>query len=137
MKILATIPLLATIFISPMFSQTPEDYPVRWRIVHVHYGGMANSTHGEGQSNISEPGQPTRGFDFTFSNCLPFKENFPEQLHGRWLGKDRFQLILLRSDLQSTKEECMLTGRLKDFKYVRQNGKLAAEPLPPTPPPAP
>jgi hypothetical protein len=124
MKLLAAFALLA------MMATPPENYPIRWRMVHVHYEGRNNSTHGEGQANVSEEGQPTRGFDFTFSNCLPFKENFPEQLHGRWVGKDRYQLVLLRADLQSTTEECILTGRLKDFKYIRQNGKLMEEPLP-------
>jgi hypothetical protein len=134
MKILAALPLLA------MMYTPPQDYPVRWHMVHVHYGGRNNSTHGEGESNVAEDGQPTRGFEFTFDNCLPFKENFPHELPGRWVGNDHYELILLRADLNSTKEECILKGRLKDFKYVRVNGKLAAQSLPappPAPPPAP
>ncbi len=62
-------------------------------MLHVHYGGRNNSQHREGQANVSEEGQPTRGYDFTFDNCLPFAHgDFPSGPPGRWTDKEHYQL---------------------------------------------
>ena len=132
MKFFAALPLLTMLY------NPPQEYPVRFHMAHVHYAGRNNSSHGEGQANVSEPGQPTRGYEFTFDNCLPFREGFPGELHGRWTSSNHFDLTLLRTDLDSSSEECILRGWQQDFRYVHQNGKLMGAPLqPPRPEAAP
>jgi hypothetical protein len=139
MKTIAALALLTSLSAATVLASEPEAYPVRFHMLHVHYGGRNNSQHGHGQANVSEDGQSTRGYDFTFDNCLPFERgDFPADLPGRWTSKEHLQLILLRTDLHSTKEECILHGTTRDFKYVRVDGKLAAATLTPpkqTPPP--
>jgi hypothetical protein len=132
MKPLTTLALLASLSAATVQASEPEVYPVHFHILHIHANGRNNSQHGEGQANVSEDGQPTRGYDFTFDNCLPFDpQHMPSGLTGRWTSKDHLQLVVLRTDLNSTKEECILHGKPRDFKYVRVDGKLAAVSLTP------
>jgi hypothetical protein len=138
MKPLSTLALLASLSAATVLASEPEVYPVRFHMMHVHYAGRNNSQHGQGQANVSEDGQPTRGYDFTFANCLPFdSKEIPGELPARWTSKDHLQLVLLRTDLHSTKEECILRGTPRDFKYVRVDGKLAAATLTPPKQPEP
>jgi len=135
MKILAAIPLLAMLIAPP--SNPAREYPVHFHTVYVHYNMRQNSSHGEGIANVSEEGQPTRGFKFTFDSCngMGHEAHFPHEMPARWNGKDHYQLIVQRIDLgPNTTEECILDGRLQDFKYEKVDGKPSEVPL--TTPPA-
>jgi len=135
MKILATIPLLVML-ISPASNPPEDSYPVRFHMLYVHSSHRQNSQHGEGIANISEDGQPTRGFQFTFDSCADFKLRPSSEMPARWNGKNRLQLIVQRTDIgpNTTKEECILNGHLQNFKYEKVDGKPSEVPLatPPT-----
>jgi len=129
MKILAAVPLLAML-IAPASNPPEDSYPVRFHMVYIHSSHRQNSHHGEGIANISEDGQPTRGFQFSFDSCADFNHHFPSEMPARWNGKNRLQLIVQRTDMgPDTKEECILNGRLQDFKYEKVDGKPTEVPL--------
>jgi hypothetical protein len=134
MKILAAIPLLAMLFPA---APTPslEQYPVHFRVVYVHVSMRQNSSHGRGIANISEEGQSTRGFQFSFDSCADFNGRFPHELPARWAGEHHLQLVVQRVDIApDSKEECILNGQVQDFKYEKVNGKPSEVPLTPPPP---
>jgi hypothetical protein len=133
MKMLGAIPLLAMLYPQP--SNPPqEQYPVHFHMVYVHSSMRQNSHHGQGIANISEAGQPTRGFQFSFDACADFHHDFHD-LPARWSGKDHYQLIVQLADAgPGTKEECILNGRVQNFKYEKVDGKPSEVPLgPPVP----
>jgi hypothetical protein len=137
MKILAASMLFAVLY--PTAPNPPVDaYPVHFHMVYVRRFMRQNSNHGSGIANISEAGRPTRGFQFSFDSCADFNGRFPHEMPARWLGDHHLQLAVERIDLgPDTKEECILNGRLQDFKYEKVDGKPSEVPLsPPQPPPA-
>jgi len=132
MKMLAVIPLLAMLY-SPVSAPVPEQYPVHFHTVYVHSFYRQNSHHGSGMANVSEDGQPTRGFQFTFDSCA--YGPFPHEMSARWIGEHHLQLAVQRTNPgANTSEDCILNGRLKDFTYEKVDGKPTEVPLAPPKP---
>lgn len=109
----------------------PEDFPLRVQIVHRDeqhhsHGGSFDFSHGVGQADLFEHGEPI-GFDFSYSVC-PEPLNISaggETLNARWKKKDAELTVLLPVlGKPGNFKTCDWKIAKRTFVYIRDHGNL-------------
>jgi hypothetical protein len=116
-------------------SRNPADYPLR---IHVfgrnettfYHNRYADEAKGEGRANIFENGE-ARGADFTFDCSEKLKDSFGYDTYPAKWKKPGQELVVLLPVFGKTNAffTCNFKTDVKDFAYLRRNGKLTSEPV--------
>ena len=135
MRRVLSVVVLAIAGICSAQSNKLAEYPLR---VHVfgrsqttfYHMRVAEEAKGEGRANLFENGQP-RGMDFEF-NCadrLQTSSGF-ETFAAKWKKPNQELEVLLPEFGKPGKyKKCKFEVQLKDFAYVRRNGRVSTEPI--------
>jgi len=120
--LLLAVPLAAQRFYQPPdipASDLNADFPLRVRILHIHWHYVYQNYSGYGRGNILFESGPV-GFDYTYSCNEPFlaNEQRGEFYQARWKKQDQ-KIEILTQEVGNSKHvhKCELKVALKDAPY--------------------
>jgi hypothetical protein len=115
-------------------SKNIADYTLRIRVFSkdsttFYHNRVEEESKGEGRGDIFE-GDDVHGVDFSFACDQKFKGSFGyETYRAKWKKPGQVLTVLLPVFGKSnTYFTCNFSTDVKDFVYIRQNGKLSSEP---------
>ena len=115
-------------------SKNIADYTLRIRVFSkdsttFYHNRVEEESKGEGRGDIFE-GPDVHGVDFNFACDEKFKASFEYETYpARWKKPGQVLTVLLPIFGKSnTYFTCNFSTDVKDFVYVRHNGKLSSEP---------
>jgi hypothetical protein len=116
-------------------SKNPADYTLR---IHVfgrsettfYHNRYAEEAKGEGRANLFENGE-AHGVDFTFDCSEKLKDSLGYDTYAARWKKPGQELVVLLPVFGKTNTyfTCNFKTDVKDFAYLRRDGKMTSEPV--------
>jgi hypothetical protein len=84
---------------------------------------------GTGEGNVYDQTLGIEGFDFVEQGCWTFGANQgDDRYQARWQSAQEL-VIVLRREASPKVEECTLHATLRNYIYVREDGRITTKPI--------